>query len=292
MATGGDDDKEPWFTITATGPSDYRKQEQLRQTGWRDHAMKLGDVWISYKDSPLLVPLAVLGNMVDAQRYQKTKADLTYGSRLFDTLARGASTVFSTSMLSGLGTLVDFVEGRASADKVAAFLATIPINVAVPFANLLRQIDRSLDPTAREANGVGGRVGAAVPFVRNAGSPRTDVLGQPVNSPALARFGGLESNDPLREVLRDKNVFISTPNKDTKIGNRTMTPEEYRDYVKTSGEAIKRRLTPVVPRLRAMSSEQVKKLVDHVTREERDREKKRIQRMSPAPKRDLSRVFD
>jgi N12 class adenine-specific DNA methylase len=289
LATGGDDDgEEPWFTITATGPSDFRKANQLRATGWRDHAMKFGDVWISYKDSPLLIPLAVVGNLVDAHKYQKAKEDLTFQSRAVDSVMRSARTVFSTSMLSGLGTLMDFAQDRASADRVTAFLSRIPVDVAIPFSNLLRQIDRAFNPALRENDAPGGQVTAAVPFARNAGSVRTDVFGEPVESPVTNRFGGIETNDPLREVLRDKNVFISTPSRQTKLGNAVMTPEQHREYQRISGEAIRRRLDAMAFRFRNMTSEQVEREVDRITRQERERAKARL-RVSG---RNLSAVFD
>ena len=182
-------------------------------------------------------------------------------------------------MLSGLGQLSEYASGRASAKQLAAFLTRTASSVAVP--NLLQQIDRQFSPEVREASGPMGTVGGALPFVRRTGDVKTDVLGAPVERSPMARFGGFESNDPLREVLRDKQVFISTPSRDTKIGNTPMNEATYREFVQTSGERIKQRLTPYVRTLASQSRENVEKIVDRITREERERAKNLLRGRAP-----------
>jgi hypothetical protein len=277
LALGGSTDgDEPDFTITATGPTDYRARQQLEATGWNPHSIKIGDTWVSYKDSPLLTPLALVGHVVDAVRYQKQADELTLGSKVTDAALKAPRVIFDTSMLSGLGQLFDLLQSRASAAQVGQFLARIPVTVAVP--NLLNQIDRTFNPEARLPDGPMGRVGATLPFARNTGSVKTDVLGEPVERAPLDRFVSMETNDPVREVLRDKNVFISVPRRDTKIGNKPMEPQQYEAFVRVSGQAIRQRLTGVVPMLRQMDREQAEKLVDRITDQERQRAKVLVSR--------------
>ncbi|MDP3073590.1 MAG: sigma-70 family RNA polymerase sigma factor [Opitutaceae bacterium] len=267
LGAGKDDEEEPWFTITATGPSSFAKQEQLRATGWRPHSMKFGDAWVSYKDSPLLVPLAVVGNAVDAHRYQKTRDDLAFGSRAIDSAMRGSRALFDTSMLSGLGTMMDFVQDRASANRVGQFLTRIAADLAVPYSNLLRQIDRAFSPEMHNPDGPLGDLGAALPFVRNTGSTRPDVLGEAVKSSSLDRFVTFETNDAVRELLRSKNVFVPTPNRDTKIGDQVMTPVQYHEFLRLRGERLRRELEIRVVMMRPMKREQVERIVDRLARE-------------------------
>ena len=67
------------------------------------------------------------------------------------------------------------------------------------------------------------------------------------------------------------------------IGNRQMTDEEYRDYVRISGEAIARRLRPAAALLERMSAERAQDYVDRVVREERARAKARLRVRSFEP---------
>lgn len=271
LGAGNDEGEEPWFDITATGPDDFRKRQQLEATGWRPHSLKFGDAWVSYKDSPLLLPLSISGHVVDAVRYKKQDDELALGNKVTNAVMTAPRAIFETSMLSGLGTMMDFASGNASAKQVEGFLARTAITAAVP--NLLAQIDRTFNPETREANGPLGAAGAATPFLRNTGNVKTDVLGEPVERGPMRRFGGIEGNDPLREVLRDKKVFISTPSRDTKLGNEPMDEETYRVFVQTSGERINQRLRPFVGTLRRLPAEQAERVVDKVVREERERAK-------------------
>ncbi len=279
-AMAGADDDDPWFTITATGPSDFRKRDQLRATGWRPHSMKFGNTWVGYKDTPLLIPLAIVGNMVDAKKYQKTRDDLAFGSRAIDATMRGGRVIFDTSMLSGLGNLMDFAQDRASADRVGRFLTRIPADLVVPFSNLLRQIDQTFNPEARQPDGPLGDVGAALPFVRNTGSERVDVLGAPVRSRPTDAFATFETNDALRDLLRRKNVFVPSPDRDTKLGDRVMTPEEFSAFQRARGERLRRELELREPMMRSMLREQVEKIVHRLAREATDEAKERIRRQA------------
>lgn len=270
LGAGGGDD-EPWFDVTATGPDDFKKRQQLEATGWRPHSLKFGNTWISYKDSPLLLSLATVGHVVDAVRYKKQSDELLLSSKVANAVMTAPRAIFDTSMLSGLTTLMDFANGKSSAKQVEGFLARTAAGAAFP--NLLNQIDRSFAPEAREMNGPLGLVGSVLPFVRNTGEVKTDILGAPVSRAPVARFGGFETNDPLREVLRDKGVFISTPGRDTKMGKTPMNEEQYREFVKLSGQRIDLRLRSFTATLRRLPAEQVEKLVDRVTNEERERAK-------------------
>lgn len=271
LGAGADDGDEPAFTITATGPSDYRARQQLQATGWNQHSIKIGDAWISYKDSPILTPLALVGHVVDAIRYKKTKDELTLGSMVADAVLKAPGVIFETSMLSGLGQLFDLLESRASATQVRQFLTRTATATVVP--NLLGQLDRTFNPEMRYADGSLGEVGAALPFVRNTGTPRSDVFGESVERAPLERFVRLETNDRIREVLRDKNVFISVPRRDTKVGGQVMTEEQYEAYVRISGQGIRTRLSGALPRLRQMDRESLERLVDRITDHERQRAK-------------------
>lgn len=269
LGAGGDDDEEePWFTITATGPNDFKQRQQLEATGMRPHSIKIGDVWISYKDSPMLIPLAIVGHMVDGVRYGKQADESTLGGKLTDAVMTAPRAIFDTSMLSGLSTMMEFISGRSSAKQVQDFLLRTTAGTVVP--NLLQQIDRTFSPEAREANGPLGSVGATIPFVRQTGDEKTDVLGEPIERSPLARFGGVEGNDPLREVLRDKGVFISVPQRSTKLGNAPMEERDYRDFVRISGERIRARLTPMVDSFRRQPKEVVERIVDRITQQERE----------------------
>lgn len=266
-----DDDDDRRFDISGKGPEDFPKRQQLEATGWRPYSMKIGDQWISYRDTVMLIPLALVGAYVDAARYS-TMVEESLGKRLTNAAAKAPRAIFETSMLQGLGELLDVMRGESSAARIEAFLSRVAVTAQpyVPGTAMLSAIDRTLFPEQREADAPGGALTAAAPFVRNIGSQRFDVLGEPVKRSPWDRFSSAETNDPLREVLRDKGVFISMPSRSTKLGKEVMDEETFREYVRISGDRIKNRLMPLVPRMRTAEKERVEKAVDNITRQERE----------------------
>lgn len=259
-----DDEEEPYFTITAKGTGDFRKNQQLEQTGWREFSIKVGDRWISYRDTPFLLPLAAVGNIVDAKRYQKQKDELIGANFVLDALVKMPQTMFETSMLSGLGTIMDVANGQGSAAKIEGFLANSATSAVIP--NLVKQVERQVSPQRRESDNPLGVVGASIPGVRTMGTPRTDVLGETIERRPTDRFGVTESNDPLREALRDKKVFIATPSRDRKVDGQPLSEDEYRLFYAHYGQTMGKLLRPRATAYQRMTAAAVQDDVDRFER--------------------------
>jgi GNAT superfamily N-acetyltransferase len=269
------DDEDPFFTITAKGTGDWKKNEQLQQAGWRPFSIKVGNNYYNYRDTPFLLPLAAIGHIVDAKRYQKTKDTLAGRNPYLDALFRMPPTIFETSMLSGLGIIADVATGDFSPAKMEAFVANSATSAIIP--NAVKQVDRFVSQERRDIDGIGGRVGASVPVLRQTGSVETDVLGEAVTTSPGDRLFSTGTDDELRQVLRDKKAFISVPDKDTRLDGRTMTEEEFKAYYRFYGEEMGRRLRPMTATLRRMQpGEQIGKLVDRVEADAREAAKAKV----------------
>lgn len=272
-----DEDQE--IDISASGPTDPNKRRQLQAAGWSPYSIRIGDKRISYKDSPLLVPLAIVGHVADAVRYQKTKSDLVLESKVLDAVASAPNVIFQTSMLSGLSDLMAAMSGKGGGpEAITRTLSSIPANLTIPYNRLFQQIDQTFDNQSYEVNPLVG----SVPFARRTGDPMTDVQGRARTYSPLQAFGTVEGKDKVDTLLRDKGLFISEPSKDTKIGNRVMTEDEYRKYRQLSGQRIRVRLEAIVPRLRIMTKEAADKEIKRITSEERERAKRAVIIGAPA----------
>lgn len=269
MAKGDDDD----FEVSAGGPSDPNKRRQLINAGWKPYSIKVGKTYLSYRDSPLLIPLAIVGNVADAVKYKKSKDDLLLESRVADAVAQAPQIIFQTSMLSGLADLMSGLSGGKNlASSVGRNLSGIPANLIIPYNRLLQQIDQTFDPKQRERDLTTGNI----PFVRRMGEVRTDVQGRPETYIPIEAFGSRESNDPVDKLLIDKDVFIPDVAKNVKLGNREMTEDERTLYRRMSGQRIRARIQASVPYLKNKSPEAVEKDIDKIVREERERVRERI----------------
>ncbi len=262
------DDEKKRINISASGPNDPNKKAQLKASGWNPYSIKVGNKWVSYKDSPLLVPLAIVGHVADAVKYQKSKSDLVLGNRVLDAVSHAPQIIFQTSMLSGLSDLMSALGGQGDVMKsLERTLGSIPANLAIPYNRLLQQVDQSFDEKVYKENAAVD----AVPFARRGGEVQTDVQGRPRTFSPLTRFVSEENKDPVDSLLRQKNIFIPEAGTDSKIGNRVMTDDEHTKYRRISGQRIRARLQLAAPQIRAMNQEQAQKRVEQISREEREK---------------------
>jgi len=255
------------FEITSTGPSNFKQQDQLKASGWRPYSIRIGKTWVSYKDTPLLIPLAIAGHVADAVRYQKASSDLILEDKVLNAVMQAPAVIFDTSMLTGMGQLMDYLQGNADPKSLANFLGKIPANIAIPYSSLLSQIDRTFDSKVYDSN----VLQASVPFARREGTVRTDVQGRAINRPPTDRFVGVETNDPVDKMLRSKNVFLPEVGKDIKIGNRVLTDKERDTYRRMSGQRTRLMLQARLPYLNTMNQEQVQKEVNRISSQEREK---------------------
>ncbi len=260
---GDEKDDEP--IITATGPSDPSKREQLKASGWIPYSIRIGKKWHSYKDSPLMIPLSVAGHVADDFKYQKSSSDTSTQMKLVKAISQSPRVIFDTSMLSGLSNLMASLSGHGSAGGIARDLGSIPANLLIPFNRLLQQIDQSFDEKVYKENPVMD----AVPFARRMGEAQTDIQGRARTYSPNSRFSSEQKNDPVDTLLRQKNIFIPEAGKDSKVGNRVMTDEEYTKYRRVSGQRIRARLQTMAPQLRGMTQEKAQERVEQISREER-----------------------
>jgi hypothetical protein len=261
--------------VTAGGPSNPAQKKQLQQAGWLPYSIRIGGKYYSYKDSPLLIPLSIVGNVADSVKYQKDKENMVLENKVTDAIAQAPQVIFQTSMLSGLADLMSSLSAKNGAQGVGRSLAGVPANLAIPYNRLLQQIDQVFDSNQYDTNAVK----RTVPFLRREGPLKTDVQGRPEQYNPFSRFGSAESKDPLDTLIRDKQVFIPDVTAAQKIGDRAMTEDEVKALRYLSGQRIRARLSPIVPMLRAMTKEQAQDRIEHIAREERARAKDMVARM-------------
>lgn len=228
------DDDDPPFMLTANGPQDPDHRKQLRETGWEPYTVKMGDRYWSYRETPLHLVMATLGSLLDAQRYKKLdEADAltryAYAARQIGTAPLNQSFLRSLS---------EFFEGLSD-DRVpksgAKFggLSRTASSLVIP--NLVKQVDRLFDPTVYDAGTVQGALVRDIPVARRGLDPALNILGEPIKADQNP-FYSLERPDPLWQLIGRRQLWIPTPSRTMMVGDRPITPEEYRALIETRGK--------------------------------------------------------
>jgi len=278
------DDEDPPLAVYGQGPRDRAHREQLRKTGWMPNSIKVGGRYYSYQESPLAIPLGLLGNYTDALRWKNLDREdalnrFAYGAQTF------ASTFLDRGMLSGIASMLDALSSSGQAGpQLARAIARPGTSLVVP--NALRFVDNVFDPRLYETDDVQGALLAQIPWARRLGRPALNAFGEAVERQPLEQFAPPAKPDALVKLLASKSAWVPMPRLDEQtVGNaewgkdwlRPMTPDEYYQWIATSGPEIRQRLTYEMDRIRDMTDEEARAFVRKVASEERRRAKREFQ---------------
>jgi hypothetical protein len=243
---GGDlDDKDPDRAIYGAGPQDASDRKGWLANGGIAHSVKVGNRYYSYANTPMAIPLAMVGNYMDrirdARVYKVRSATRVEEDAALATAAAmlgSARVITEQSFLVGLMDLFDLV-GNSQAEVGARKAVKTGVRMASSFVvpNLVRQVDKAFDPTVYDARSLEDQVLQAVPFARSQGRPALNALGQVVVNPLEAQFTSKERGDALVKLLAERGLWPALPSRNEVYARkgRTMTDDEYYQFVKESG---------------------------------------------------------
>tara|TARA_B100001094_G_scaffold60571_2_gene56130 strand:- start:2351 stop:5635 length:3285 start_codon:yes stop_codon:yes gene_type:complete len=222
-----EDDDDPEFAITGSGPKDYQDRKILMDTtAWRPWTVTLFGRQFNYGESPLAIPLAFLGGYHDARKFGDfTQRDL--GSRLGAAALVAGQSLFDQTFLRGGQDMFDILRGDARAgDKLFRMAKDTSASFVIP--NMINQVDKLFDPTKYSENELNGAWARSVWFARRKGYPDLNIWGQP-----STRFEGtlgerfldrLEKAtgeaDPIMDQLVKNHYIPRSPSKQTRVLNK------------------------------------------------------------------------
>ena len=243
-----DDDGEN-FQVFGGGPVDKSKRDALRQAGWIPYSVRVKGQYFAFRDSPAALGLSVLGNYLDASRWSGPFRQADMLNRVAYSLRLIAPAMVQQSFLDGLATLVDAVDQpgspRKAGDRAIGVLGRGVASAAVP--NILRQIDRWMDPTKVDQTTITGGLLASVPFARRALAPALNALGEPITPDRLAAFTSSARENLWRDLAR-RGIYPSPPEQGE------MTADEYYQLVQLRGQLLRPRLAKAMPRLESVTA--------------------------------------
>lgn len=255
LAAGGDGDDDHWFQIFGQGPSNVDAKKGLKAKGWLPYSLKIGNRYWNFANTPLAVPLGILGNYLDAVRYRDLdKQDAL--TRVAYAFSQVPHVIAQQSFLDSVAQLfgaLDHVSDTKAGDRAIEVLSRNVTTMVVPQA--LRQLDRLFDPRVMEPTDATQRLVRQIPFARRALSPALNALGEPVTLSPVTRWTSTEKGDALWNLLAEKRAWPSTP------GQGLLTPDEHYSLVELRGALLKARLMASMGAIAAATPAQAKDIV-------------------------------
>ena len=235
--------------ITGGGPTDFRKEETLRATGWQPYSLKIGDKYYSYhRFEPVGLAAGLIADTVhgmqhgDPEVVTQSKADTAakHIARNLDDMP------FMGTLANLLQAVHDPVGGRAQSFINREAGSLIPAGVA--------NLAETIDPTVRRPQSALQAIESRVPGLTSAAQPIIDITGQHVQRPTN-NLGGANAfpfttakNDPVVNELA--RLGISTPQPPTQLkwkGKPTqLTDSERQQFAEAEGQELYRRVSKLL----------------------------------------------
>jgi hypothetical protein len=281
LLSGDDEDGEPIIRITANGTGDFRKNYELKEAGgWQQYSIKIGKRWYSYQYTPLFLALAPIGYLRDAQRYQKEDFEnMNTWDILQALLSKTATALADMSWMSSVSGLLDAI----SSDNISDFdkwweKTMVSTGKSVVYPKLVEQTTQIIDYFSqnprKDASGIIGKIAKDMPIARNKMNDMLNAVGDPVMYDPFMLVE-TETADPFWNYTVKHNIWIGKPSQktvqvyDDNINKeRGLTDDEYYQFIRLSGKAIKNRIENEVM-TKDLSEEGIKTAVDGIKTEER-----------------------
>lgn len=227
--------------ITGSGTEGRNVTKSKREAGWQPYSIKIGDKYYSFQRlDPVGMTLGLVADAVEIMQYASESEDANVQQAGIAVGLAVAKNLTSKTYLSGVS---DFFEmmGYASTDPekandyAKAYFARMAGSF-VPFTSMSAQIERTIDPTLREAKGVIEYIKSRTPGLSKDLPPRRNIFGDPVIlegglgwdfvSPV---YTSTDKNDPVFDMIVDNEISLAKPRK--QINGIELTTDQYDTYV-------------------------------------------------------------
>lgn len=243
--------------ITGGGTGDYKKDNQLKESGWQPFSISVcGGSYISYKYTPLIFNLAGVGYWNDNEKYGKDSDKSVFEKIQMATyqtgqLALDGTWVKSTSDL--MQTISESKPGQLT-DGVKNLLSNMALQTAIPnlYNQSAQQIEEIYGLPKKEAHGFYERLTQHIPIARNSLNDKIDYLGDPVPTD-IDIFKSERKPDKVKDFLNEHQLWVAPVNKNTVIVfdqntnlERPATEDEYYEFSKLRGQKIKDQVADLI----------------------------------------------
>lgn len=249
--------------ITAAGPSDTNRRNELIAQGWQPYSLKIGNNYVPYRVlGAFAMPLALGASAAEASRYAKTQQQADDPMSLAgDAASRMGEFVANETYLRDIGNAMRALTQPEQYGK--SFLDDLATSV-IPYGATLGNVATATgggQPQQGSAvplpESIQQSVEARIPGLANQLPQRTDTLGRPIENlggPVAAGFGPERvtpaQNDQVLRALSDAGVAPPAQGKTAASRSGTseidLVPSEQREVETRRGYLIQQNVQQIL----------------------------------------------
>tara|TARA_R110000823_G_C15945236_1_gene500869 strand:+ start:885 stop:4580 length:3696 start_codon:yes stop_codon:yes gene_type:complete len=224
--------------ITGSGPLNFEERRLWMAAGNRPNSFKIAGQWYSYdRWNPIGIIMTLTADLVAAGQ---NTWDKDYDEAAVRLVKLTSGFVFDNTWAQGVSKAIEAI---ADPDiKGADYIRNMVSTMIVPQG--LAAIAREMDPLVRETETFIDKLRSKIPGLSDDLTPKYDVFGRTISRDE--KVGGVmmspikvspESVDPAFAEMQALEVFPTTVPE--KIDNIELTPDEYAQYARLSGELLR-----------------------------------------------------
>lgn len=275
MVMMGDEDEEgePYFAIYSNGPKDPTTRKLMQQRGWKPNSFKVGGVYYSYITSPLALGFSVIGKQYDKFRDGELESprDISMSSSAVALFQASMQQSFVAS-LADLARTIDSPDPEGGINRIVGRMGS----VFVP--NLIKQIDKAVDPSVQQADGFIASILKEIPVARHLLKPGINVAGEPIERvrgpfgiPGLDQIMTFErTGDKAFDFMGEKRLKWPGYSKSTHLNDEPLG-DKYYEYIEIAGPRIKQRVQAEISNLQRLSRDAAQERVNKIASEEKEK---------------------
>ena len=161
--------------ITGKGPSNSAQRNALRLTGWQPYSIYHNGTYYAYNRlDPLGMFLGLSADTADAVKYAESEDSAEIAAASMTAIAKNLE---NKSYMEGIA---NFINAFEDPDRYMENYMGRLVSSMIPYTSMVGQIERTLDPTIREANTVIEKIWAKTPGLSKKLPPRRNIFGDPI----------------------------------------------------------------------------------------------------------------
>jgi len=269
-------------TIEVTGqlPTNDFERELMQAKGYKANHIYLSfggkKTGISYQNiNPINIPLSIIGNYTDNLRFGKElkkDEELSFGDKLGKTILGSAATLADQSYMQGLNNLMDAMQKQDPGYFSTVAVGFIPNVAGLPKKVLGDNLSYKAKTFGEKVIRKVGLTEGMEPYVNIKGEEKTSELrGLPLPLSEI-------KDDKVLDFLKAKDLRISLPSANTKIGDEKLTPNEFTQYQKIVDKRVYATLLMRLPMLKRKDAERAQKMIDEISNSAKEFAKRQIEK--------------
>ena len=236
--------------ITGAGPDDIKKKMQLQEEGWMPYSIKVGDTYYSYKLTPMVFGLGIVGSIRDHEEYGKDVDEETMSQRVALASWDAIKSVGDMTWVSSAAPLMGAMAENNPKGAIATLKRTVENSAKtfiIPnaYTQARQRVEQYFNMPQKDVNNAYQLLVKDIPFARNSMNDKINALGDPIVKD-VEIISSTENKDPVWKYLMDKKGWVAPVNKNTLViydesngVERLADEDEFYEFSKLRGGKIK-----------------------------------------------------